>query len=187
MLNPELIMDFIAPLERAGIEYMVTGSVASIIYGEPRLTHDVDLVLALGVESASELTELFPAKEFYTPPVDVIRNEILNGAKGHFNLITLATGFKADIYPAGIDNLHIWALAKKRRFQFADNSIWIAPPEYVILRKLEYYKEGESDKHLRDISNMLMASGDMIDYEFLEKQVAKAGLTAQWQLFSDKI
>lgn len=186
MLNPELIMDFIAPLERAGIEYMVTGSVASIIYGEPRLTHDVDLVLSLEIENASELTDIFPLKGFYVPPVEVIRSEILRGAKGHFNIITLATGFKADIYPAGIDELHQWALAKKRRFQFGEVSIWMAPPEYVILRKLEYYKEGESDKHLRDISNMLKASGDMIDFEFLEKMIAKNGLTAQWQLASDK-
>ena len=164
MLNPDLIMDFIAPLEQAGIEYMVTGSVASIIYGEPRLTNDVDLVLTLTVEHASELIEIFSLKEFYIPPVETIRDEILRGAKGHFNFITLATGFKADIYSAGIDKLHMQALAKKRRFQFGDNSIWIAPPEYVILRKLEYYKEGENDKHLRDTSNMLMASGDMIDF-----------------------
>ena len=125
-------------------------------------------------------------KGFYVPPVDVIKSEILRGAKGHFNIITLATGFKADIYPAGIDKLHMWALAKKRRFQFGDNLIWIAPPEYVILRKLEYYKEGESDKHLQDISNMLKASGDMIDIEFLEKKIAKTGLAPQWQLALDK-
>lgn len=58
--------------------------------------------------------------------------------------------------------------------------IWVAPPEYVILRKLEYYKEGKSDKHLTDIKNILEVSGDLIDIKTLEKMLADNGLNTEW-------
>jgi hypothetical protein len=41
----DLIPLFVEPLERSAFPYMITGSVAAMIYGMPRLTHDVDLVL----------------------------------------------------------------------------------------------------------------------------------------------
>ena len=47
MQDPDFIYLFVAPLESAGITYMITGSVASSIYGEPRNTFDIDLVVLL--------------------------------------------------------------------------------------------------------------------------------------------
>ena len=66
---------------------MVNGAVASIIYGEPRLTHDIDLVLELSDEDAEELVEVFPLEEFYCPPIEILRLEIKRPQRGHFNLI----------------------------------------------------------------------------------------------------
>jgi hypothetical protein len=53
--EPGLITLFVAPLHRAGIPYVVTGGVASVIYGEPRLTRDIDLVLAPTCATPSDL------------------------------------------------------------------------------------------------------------------------------------
>ena len=75
-----------------------------------------------------------------------------------FNLIHHQSQFKADIYLAARDPLHSWALEHRRRIDLAGAGAWIAPPEYVILRKLEFLREGGSDKHLRDIRFILAAT-----------------------------
>jgi hypothetical protein len=58
--------------------------------------------------------------------------------------------------------------------------IWIAPPEYVIVRKLEYFREGGSEKHLHDIEGMLRISGDVVRIAVVEEWVAELGLARQW-------
>ncbi len=68
MQPPDLLTTFLAPLENQRVSYFVTGSIASIFYGEPRLTHDVDLVINLDVKSIAAFIALFPAKDFYCPP-----------------------------------------------------------------------------------------------------------------------
>ena len=160
---------------------MITGAVASIIYGEPRLTHDVDLVLEMTEENTKNIVEAFPLDEFYCPPVDVIRLEIRRSLRGHFNLIHHETGFKADIYISGEDELHRWALAKRRRIKIEEETIWVAPPEYVILRKLEYYQEGRSEKHLRDIAGILEVSEEQVDLKELEGKIGEFALEEEWE------
>lgn len=60
-------------------------------------------------------------------------------------------------------------------------TIWVAPPEYVIIRKLQYFKEARSTKHLRDINRMLAFSGADIDTALLTQMVEKHGLVNEWQ------
>jgi hypothetical protein len=93
-------------------------------------------------------------------------------------LIHHATGFKADIYIA-FDELHRWGLAHRRTITLDTLQMSVAPIEYVIVRKLEYFREGGSQKHLRDIRSMLAVS-DTIDREALDGFVATRGLAAEW-------
>jgi len=171
---------FIECLNRSGVEYMVTGSIASIIYGQPRMTHDVDIVLNLHISDVNKFIEQFPLTEFYCPPKEVITLEIAREFRGHFNLIHHKTGFKADIYAIGDDKLHKWAMQNKRKFNFAGCPVWVAPAEYVIIRKLEYYKEGGSTKHITDIKNILQANTE-IDELLLAAEIEKLNLQSFWQ------
>ena len=163
-----------------GVPYMVSRSVAVIIYGEPRLTLDVDLIAALDRQHIARLPEVFPPAQFYCPPTEVITVEATREQRGHFNIIHQETGFKADVYLSGRDPLHAWGLARARRLEVEGLVVVIAPPEYVIVRKLEFYREGGSDKHLRDIRSMLDASPDAIDRVELEKHIATRGLQETW-------
>ncbi|HEY3803772.1 MAG TPA: hypothetical protein VGL61_14255 [Kofleriaceae bacterium] len=167
-------------LETLGVPYFVTGSTAGILYGEPRMTHDIDIVVELAVADIARFVAAFPLDEFYCPPDDVLAIEVRRGQRGHCNLIDHATGFKADIYIA-FDELHRWALARRRTVIVDGVPMQVAPPEYVILRKLEYFREGKSEKHVRDIRAMLAVSGDLLDRAFLEDRVEALGLRAAWQ------
>src|SRR5260370_17041586 len=80
---------------------MVSGGVAVIIYGEPRLSHDMNLIVVLDREHIARLPEVFPPAEFYCPPAEVIAVEVAREQSGHFNIIHHKNGFKADVYLSG--------------------------------------------------------------------------------------
>jgi len=181
MPEPNLFQIFTSRMNKLGLRYMVTGAVASIIYSGPRLTHDIDLVVELGPEKAEEIPKVFSPKEFYCPPIENIRQEALRSVRGHFNIIHHETGFKADVYIAGQDELHHWALQHRRQLEIEGDTIWLAPPEYVILRKLEYYREGKSEKHLVDIAGMIEVSSDQIGFGELERKTEEYGLEEEWE------
>ena len=176
---PSPFAPFVEPLERLGLPYCITGSVAASVYGEPRLTADIDVVVLLQPGNLTALREAFPESLYYVPPDETLRLQIARVARGMFNLIHHATQFKADLYVAGADPLHAWALEHRRRIELEGLGAWIAPPEYVILRKLEFLREGGSDKHVRDIRFVVAATA--LDSAFLEREIARLGLAAEWQ------
>lgn len=179
MQVPDLIRPFVERIEPLGVPYMVTGSIAGIVYGEPRMTHDIDLVVSLSSRDIDAFVAAFPLDEFYCPPADVLAIEVRRGQRGHCNLIHHATGFKADVYLA-YDELHRWALARRTTIDLDGLALQIAPIEYVIVRKLEYFAEGKSEKHLRDIRGMLATSGTLVDRAELAKMIEARGLRASW-------
>jgi hypothetical protein len=180
MLEPELTLLFTRRLDALGARYMVSGSIAAGIYGAPRLTNDVDIVVVLDRARIARLPEIFPDAEYYCPPLDAIAAEAAQDERGHF-IIHHETGFKADFYLVGRDPLHAWALPRARRLDVAGEPFIVAPPEYVIVRKLEFYREGGSEKHLRDIRSMLDTSPDAIDRAELDRLIGERGLHDAWK------
>ena len=160
---------------------MVTGGLAAIIYGEPRLTNDVDIVLQIAPGDAERLAAAFPSADYYVPPIETIREEAARPTHGHFNILDLETSLRADVYCVGNDALGAWALARRRAVPIAGGAVWVAPPEYVILLKLRYYRESGSDRHLRDIAAMRRISGDLIDQPALDGWIGRLGLDAEWR------
>lgn len=184
MRETELFLLFVRPLNRASIRYVIGGSVAAIFYGEPRFTRDVDMVVFLNEVAIRQLPEIFPANEFYLPPPEVIAAEVARAERGQFNIIHQETTFKADIYPTGRDEFNAWAFRHKRPAVFEGETLVLAPPEYVIVRKLEYFREGGSDKHLRDIRGILNISGQQINRADLHEWIQRRGVQAEWEKIS---
>jgi len=166
-------------LNSTGVPWMATGSIAAMTYGDYRVTNDVDVILVLAPANAARIAAAFPLEEFYCPPVDVIALEAAREQHGHFNLIHHDTGFKADIYLTRRDALTQWAFAHRNPIPFDESIIWIAPPEYVIIGKLEFFREGGSEKHLHDIRGILKATE--IDRSLLEKEIASRQLEKTWR------
>lgn len=159
---------------------MVTGGMAAIVYGEPRLTQDLDIVVAIDPNRANALAAQFPEGPFYCPPVDVIIAEAGRAAHGHFNLLHLESGVRADVYVAGRDRLMRRGLDGRRIVSLADRDVPLAPPEYVILQKLRYRQQGATERHLRDVRAMLRVLGDTVDTARLKADATSMGLGAQW-------
>jgi hypothetical protein len=183
--SPELHRVLLHPLHKTGIAYMVTGAVAAIAYGEPRMTNDVDLVVQLEPTDSDKLTDAFASTEYYVPPPEVIEEERLRQRHGHFNIIHYDSALRADIYLVGDDPLHEWAMARRRTAPIGGDAVWIAPPEYVIVRKLEYFEQSASDRHLRDIAGMLGVSSEQIDQGVLARLIAERELDTTWRRVSE--
>ncbi len=180
MPPPDELSLFAVRLEAIGAPYMVTGATAAILYGQPRLTNDLDVVLTLDDSSRAALLRAFPETEFYVPPESVIRAEQARNQRGHFNLIHHESGYKADIYLTGADPLHAWAMPLRRRLRWGEGvEIAVAPPEYVVLRKLEFWREGRSAKHPADIRAIREVTG--VDEAALAPWLERMGLGVLWE------
>ncbi len=166
-------------LEKAGLTYMIVGSYASGYWGEPRSTYDVDIVVAFSVADLPTLEKLFPADQFYLSSRAAIDAII---ARTQFNVIHPDSGNKVDFM---IENRTGWAgeqLARRKRVTFsAGFQVWVGAPEDVIISKMLYYREGASDKHLRDIAGMLKVSGDQIDRDYVTRWAAELNVLDIWQ------
>ena len=169
---PSLVGLFIAPLNRAGIEYMTTGGLAAVVYGHPRLTLDVDLVIRLAPRDVDTLAALWSPEQFYCPPKEV--------EHGYFNVIHHDTAMRADVYLAGTDALQAWALQHRVVRTIESESVQFAPIEYVIIYKLRFFQAGGSDRHLRDVARMMEVSGSDVDQPTLERGIAKLNLGTEW-------
>jgi len=179
MALPKTVALIADRLNSTGATWLATGSIAAMTYGEYRTTNDVDVILALAPSEAPKIGAAFPLEEFYCPPLEVISVEAARADHGHFNLLHHDTGFKVDVYLAGSDRLARWALDHRQKIPLGNSIIWLAPPEYVIIGKLEFFREGGSEKHLRDIRGMLAVTD--IDRPFLEREIAARGLEEAWR------
>jgi len=187
-MRPTDIVSAFAPgLIASGLEWMVTGGVAAIVYGEPRLTQDLDVVVVSDPSRAADLAAQFPPDRFYCPPVEAIAEEARRDAAGHFNLLHLESDARADVYLAGRDPLMRRGLLERRPLTLAGLVVPIAPPEYVVLQKLRYRQQGASDRHLRDVRAILRVLGDSIDIRKLEVDADALGLATEWRRMREEI
>ena len=178
MVPYELLERVVAIFERLGIPYLVTGSIAAMAYGEPRLTNDIDIVAHVVEAQIPPLLAAFPADEYYIS-ADMIREAIRQ--RTQFNIIHPTSGLKVDVIIRRNSLFDQSRFQRVRRVHPAPSyEANFAAPEDVIIKKMEYYSEGGSEKHLRDITGMLVTSGAEIDREYVERWAVTLGLSEIW-------
>jgi hypothetical protein len=166
-------------LETRGIPYMVTGSVGAMLYGEPRLTNDMDIVVDLAPDRVEDLARQFDPDEYYFPPVEIVLQAIAQ--RGQFNILHVRSGSKVDLIIKKEDAYSRESFGRRRKTAFtprrdADSS----SPEDLILSKLLFYRDGGSEKHLRDIRGILTVSGPALDIDYLNRWIRALGLEEAW-------
>jgi len=166
------------------IPYLVTGSVASIAYGESRFTNDIDIVADIKEEHILGILACFPEDEYYISE-DSIRNAIFH--RFQFNIIHPSSGLKVDVIIKQKSEFDKERFMRGNSFTMDNVGVTFASPEDVIIKKMEFYKSGRIDKHLRDIVSMINISRDLMDMEYIEKWVKKFFLEEIWSAIQNRL
>ena len=166
MLQPErLIRRVIQTLEDTGIEYMVTGSVVSSLQGEPRSTHDIDLVVALRKSAVQKLVEAFPSPDFYLSEPSML-NAIDTG--GMFNIIDTNEGDRIDFWMLTDEPFDQSRFSRKYAEDVMGFSIQVSSPEDTILAKLRWAQlSGGSEKQFADALRVYEVQYRKLDLDYL--------------------
>ena len=134
-------------LEAARIPFMLTGSFAMAYYGQPRMTRDLDLVVSLGKEDVQGIVAVF-SPDFYIDADDV-RTAILT--QRMFNLMHNATGIKVDLIVRKSAEYRKVEFARRQSVEISGVKTWIVSREDLILSKLVWAEEAESELPRRDV------------------------------------
>lgn len=185
MDQSSLLRHLAETLDRLSIPYLVTGSMATITYGEPRFTNDVDIVIDMRKDQVRSFCAAFPLDRFYVSQAAV---EQAVQAHHQFNIIHPESGLKADLIIASESDFDRSRLSRGRRLAiFPDYAVSFAAPEDVIIKKLEYYREGGSEKHVRDIASVLKVQGAAIDRAYIAEWIARLGLQEIWNSVVERV
>jgi hypothetical protein len=181
----DVLRPVVAALDDVGIDHAVVGSVASMNYGEPRFTLDVDILIDPTSAQLHRLCRAFPESDWYVSE-PAAQNALQH--RRQFNVIHPKSGMKIDFMIVRDAAWNRQQLARRiRRPVEAGFDAWMAHPEDVILGKLLYYREGGSDKHVRDIASMLKLSDEPIDRSRVAEWADRLGVRAEWEHIVAKV
>src|SRR5262249_23670228 len=139
MESSELLRGIAVAFENLGLAYLVTGSTATIAYGDPRFTNDIDVVVDLPANRIDSLLAAFPSPEFYLSRSAV---ESAVARRSQFNIIHPTSGLKVDVIVASNSPFDRERLRRARHLSvLPDRTISFASAEDVILKKMEYFQE----------------------------------------------
>jgi len=166
------------------VPYLLGGALAGAVWGEPRSTLDVDLVIALRPEQIPALSAELEQRDILIP-ADIMQTQ-LEERRGDLAIVGyhLSTGFKAELFPLREgDALRASALARRELVELDPplERVYVHTPEDLILYKLQYFDLSAQTKHTRDIVGILLARGPTLDYAYLAKWAGQLGLQQTWR------
>lgn len=165
-----VLLDVSKRLERSGIDYMLTGSVALNFHAQPRMTRDLDLVVAFQLQDAMRISDILG--DGYYVSEEAAREAVIG--QRSFNAIHQQTLIKVDFMIRKGEEYRQHEFARRLRVPIENSEIWVVSKEDLILSKLDWARESNSQRQLGDVEN-LIASGCDIDY--LREWSARLNLT----------
>ena len=155
----QLLRDIVARLDAAVIDYMLTGSVALNCYAQPRMTRDIDLVVAFQLKDVARIEEVL-GQDYYVS-AHAAREAVLH--QSSFNAIHQTTLIKVDFMIRKREDYRLHEFTRRQRLKVADFEVWVVSKEDLILSKLHWARESGSERQLADVEN-LIATGCDVDY-----------------------
>jgi hypothetical protein len=179
MSQQELLKRVVEVVNAAGIDYLVTGSVASGLQGEPRATHDIDLVVALSPAAVPALLSAFPPPDYYLSE-EAIRDAIRG--RSMFNLLSLTEGDKVDFWLLTDEPFDQARFHRKYTESVLGMDLKVSAPEDTILDKLRWAKlAGGSEKQFTDALRVYELQRDKLDRNYLEYWAGVLGVEVLWE------
>jgi hypothetical protein len=173
----EVLQRVTAALDRAGIAYMLTGSFASVYYGSPRSTQDIDLVIAANPTQLRAFIGGLPSGEYYT---DLDAALEAHKRMSLFNIIDLKSGWKIDLIIRKTRPFSQAEFGRRQLLGMQGIPLFITSAEDVILSKLEWSKLAQSQRQIEDAAGILRIRADSLDRSYLDNWVRELGLTKEW-------
>ena len=171
-INPEKLLIKIAPiLDKLGIGYFITGGFAISVWGRPRATFDIDIVVKLIDPQVSDLAKaLKKISKFGYMDEETAKRAIVR--KGEFNFIDSETGIKVDFWVAKNDEASLVEFSRKVAKKINNTTVYFISSEDLILSKLIWYEKSQSTRQLEDIESILKIQ-KKLDLRYIRKWAKK--------------
>lgn len=170
----DVLRDLAGKFAQGNIDYMLTGSMAMNYYAEPRMTRDIDLVVALDSNDVDTIADLFGAD--YYLACEAITRAI--ACESVFNLIHNETIVKVDCIVRKSSDYRRLEFERRLAITIQDFTVWVASKEDLIISKLDWARDSRSELQLRDVRNLLTTG---FDFRYLEQWTRELGLYDLWQ------
>jgi hypothetical protein len=173
----ELLGRVTAALDMHGVPYMLTGSLASSMYGIPRATNDIDIVIAPTREQLLSLVQLFQRVGMTVAvesAVAALRDQ------GQFNVVDFPRGLKVDLIVRKGREFSTIEFDRRQTHEVEGMRLTLATPEDVLIAKLEWAKLGGSDRQIADAAGIVTMQRETLDISYIERWVESLGLRDQW-------
>ncbi len=158
---------------------MVTGSIVSSLQGEPRATHDIDVLIQIHVSSIPALVGAFQPPRFYLS-ANSIKEAIQH--QSMFNLLDTNEGDKIDFWILTDDPFDTSRFERKLEENVLGLTMKISSPEDTILAKLRWAKlSGGSEKQFTDALRVFEVQYGKLDLSYLENWANKLAVKDQWE------
>ena len=169
----DIVRDVSLRLENAGIDYMLTGSMAMNYYAQPRMTRDIDLVVALTAADAATIVQAFSGD--YYVSAEAVDESIAH--ESLFNLIHEESVIKVDCIVRRSSAYRRTEFERRQRIAITDFSTWIVSKEDLIISKLEWSRQSESEQQIRDVKNLALTG---YDSAYMDRWTQALGLATLW-------
>jgi hypothetical protein len=170
----DIVRDVSARLDAANIGYMLTGSMAMNYYAQPRMTRDIDVVVALQSADAARIVELFNS-DYYVSH-EAVDNSIKR--QSLFNLIHNESVIKVDCIIRKQSEYRLTEFNRRQRIRIEEFETWIVSKEDLILSKMFWAKDSHSELQLRDVKNLVLTG---CDSTYIERWAKELGVAHLWQ------
>lgn len=179
MSAPEVFRRITGALDQAGVAYMLTGSFASSVYGAPRATQDIDLVIKTSAQKIRTLVQSLPPAEYY---VDVDAALEAHRRESVFNVIDVVSGWKIDFIVCKSRPFSQEEFGRRKIIPVQGLSVFTASAEDVLIAKLEWARLGQSRRQIEDAAGILRARGDLLDHGYLENWIRELRIDEEWRI-----
>jgi hypothetical protein len=170
----QLLKEAVTALESAGVGYFLSGSLASSVQGEPRATHDIDLVIEVDVRVVDALVAAFGADAYFFD--DLAARDAL-ARRGMFNLIDTRSGDKIDFWPLTEEPFDASRFLRRTTTTAFDVDLSVSAPEDTILQKLKWAAaSGGSERQVRDALGVYEFHLGTLDEEYLDRWASELGV-----------
>ena len=181
MSQQELLRRAVAALDAAGVDYMLTGSFVSSLQGEPRASHDIDLVVALNAAAVPALLNAFPPPTYYLDPESIRQALAATGTYRQFNLLEPAQGNKIDFWLLSDDEFDQARFAGKQLDEIDGLLVNVSRPEDTILMKLRWAElSGGSTRQFDDALRIYEVNFKQLDLAYMSAWAERLGLQDLW-------